>query len=71
MRIAILIQPLRKSLDAIRRPNQAIRFGNFLRPLSLVFQTPMLRRLGLMGFFYSGIQVSIMTFYVVYLTAVR
>ena len=67
--VAILIQPLRKPLDAIRRPNQAILFGNFLRPLSLVCQTPMLRRLGLMGFFYSGIQVSIMTFYVVYLTA--
>lgn len=65
--VALLIQPLRRPLDSIRRPGLPIRFGNFLTPLALVWRTPKLRRLGLMGFAYSGIQVSIMAFYVVYL----
>jgi hypothetical protein len=48
--VAVFIQPLRKPLDAIRRPNQTIRLGNFLRPLSLVWNKPMLCNLRFIGF---------------------
>lgn len=67
--VAFLIQPLRRPLDAIRNPHQPIRAGNLLKPLALVWKTPRLRSLGLMGFVYSGSQVAIATFYVVYLTS--
>ena len=65
--VSILIQPLRLPLDSVREPGLTIRLGNFIQPLVLVWKTPMLRRLGLMGFTYSGVQVAIMSFYVLYL----
>jgi len=65
--LSIVIQPLRRPLDDIRKPGLPIRLCNFIQPLMLVWKTPMLRRLGLMGFTYSGVQVAIMSFYVLYL----
>ncbi|PPR63786.1 MAG: hypothetical protein CFH10_00414 [Alphaproteobacteria bacterium MarineAlpha4_Bin2] len=65
--VSVLVQPLRGPLDSIREPKLPIRLGSFIHPLLLVWETPMLRRLGLMGFTYSGVQVAIMSFYVLYL----
>ena len=64
---SVFIQPLRRPLDAIRAPGLSIRLGSFVQPIILAWKTPMLRRLGLMGFTYSGVQVALMSFYVLYL----
>lgn len=67
--VAVFIQPLRRPLDAARDPSLKIRLGNLFQPLALAWKTPKLRSLGLMGYVYSGCQVSITAIYVVYLTA--
>lgn len=64
---SVFVQPLRRPLDSIRQPGLPIRLGSFLQPIVLAWNTPMLRRLGLMGFTYSGVQVALMSFYVLYL----
>ncbi len=67
--VALAIQPLRSSLDAIRRPDRQLRPGNLTSPLKLVWQNIDLRCLALAGFIYAGCQVAIMAFYVLYLTS--
>lgn len=67
--VAIFIQPLRRTIDSDRDPKRTLRIVNFVSPLRLVWQTPLLRSLGFMGFVYAGGQVSIASFFVVYLTA--
>ncbi len=64
---AVFVQPLRRPLDSIREPGLPIRPGSFVQPIILAWKTPKLRRLGLMGFTYSGVQVALMSFYVLYL----
>jgi len=64
---SVFIQPLRRRLDAIRAPGPPIRLSSFVEPIILAWKIPMLRRLGLMGFTYSGVQVALMSFYVLYL----
>jgi len=66
---AVAIQPLRARIDADRERGGVLRAGSVIAPLSLVLRTPRLRTLGLVGFVYSGAQVALSTFYVVYLTA--
>lgn len=67
--VAAAVQPLRRSLDAVRDPRRPVRAGNLVAPLRLVWREPRLRCLAIMGFVFSGSQVAIMTFYVVYLTS--
>ena len=68
--VAISIQPLRQRLDATLRPKRKIRAGDFINPLKLIWREPRLRSLAVIAFAYSGCQVAISVFYVVYLTAV-
>lgn len=66
--VAIAIQPLRGRLDAARDTARSIRIGSVTAPLRLVWREPRLRCLALSGFVFSGTQVSVASFYVVYLT---
>ena len=68
--VAISIQPLRQRLDAIHRPTRTIHAGDIVNPLKLIWRQPRLRCLAVIAFAYSGCQVAITAFYVVYLTAV-
>jgi MFS family permease len=67
--VALFIQPLRGPLDAVRQPGRTVRLGDIAKPLGLVWRDPRLRCLAVVGLSYSGAQVAMMTFYVVYLTA--
>ncbi|MCG8545802.1 MAG: MFS transporter, partial [Alphaproteobacteria bacterium] len=67
--VALFIQPLRPRLDAIRQEGRKVRLNDVVEPLKLVWQDHRLRCLAVVCFTYSGVQVTIMTFYVVYLTA--
>lgn len=66
--VAVAIQPLRQRLDSARDTTRAIRMGSVTAPLRLIWRTPRLRCLALSGFVYSGTQVSLASFFVVYLT---
>lgn len=66
--VALCIQPLRKRLDAMRNPALAIRAGHVVEPLRLALSQPRLRCLTLSGFFLAGTQVSLASFFVIYLT---
>jgi MFS family permease len=66
--VVLGIQPLRPRLDAVRDPSRTIRLGNVAAPLRLVWREPKLRCLSLSGFIFSGSQVSLASFFVVYLT---
>lgn len=65
---AVAIQPLRKRLDAGRDRARIIRAGSIMEPIRLVWGEPRLRCLALSGFILSGTQVSLASFFVVYLT---
>jgi MFS family permease len=65
---AFALQPLRRSLDGGRDLSRRIRVGSVVAPLRLIWREPKLRCLALSGFFFSGSQVSLASFYVVYLT---
>ena len=67
--VAVFIQPLRPWLDAVRDRGRSLRGGDVVEPLKLVWRAPQLRCLAVIGFAYSGTQVAITVFYVVYLTA--
>ena len=66
--VVLGIQPLRPRLDAVRDPSRTIRLGHVAAPLRLVWREPKLRCLSLSGFIFSGSQVSLASFFVVYLT---
>lgn len=66
--VAALVQPLRVGFDADRRPRWPLLGGtNIIEPARLAVMNP-LRRLSISGFAYSGCQVSVGAFFVVYLT---
>lgn len=67
--IAAAIQPLRGTFDSDLQKDTPLRLGSVAAPLRLIWQSPPLRRLTLVGFVFSGCQVSVATFYVVYLTS--
>lgn len=65
--VMFLVQPLRSTFDADRKPDWSLASASVMTPLRLVFTDPMLRRYLAVGFAYSGTQVSIGAFFVVYL----
>ena len=67
--IALFIQPLRPRLDAMLETGRKVRLNDIATPLKLVLGEPRLRCLAIVTFAYSGAQVTMMTFYVVYLTS--
>ena len=69
MALAVMfgVQALRPTFDADRKPGWPLASASVMAPLRLVFTDPMLRRYLAVGFAYSGTQVSIGAFFVVYL----
>ena len=66
--VAVAIQPFRQRLDGARDHGRKIRFASVIAPLRLVWGESRLRCLALSGFIFSGSQVSLASFFVVYLT---
>ena len=67
--VALLIQPLRSRLDGERQLTRNVKLDDIVAPLKFVWGEPKLRCLTIACFTYSGVQVTVMTFYVVYLTS--
>lgn len=67
---AAAAQPFRALLDADRDPRQPLRMGGMARGLHLVWFEPALKRLALMSFVFSIVQLSLATYLVTYLTTV-
>lgn len=66
--IAVLIQPARDGIDRDRRPGSRISFKEMFRPLRLVFTHRPLLHLSIISFFFSGMQISLITYLVLYLS---
>ncbi|MDH3670849.1 MAG: MFS transporter [Gammaproteobacteria bacterium] len=65
--VMMMLQLLRRSFDADRKPGRLFASLSVLTPLRLVFGDRTLRRFAITGFAYAGCQVSVGAFYVVYL----
>jgi len=65
--VAIMSQPLREPLDDDRDRGARLSAGALVGGLSLVVQSPPLRTMALVSFFYSGMQMSVAGFIVAYL----
>jgi MFS family permease len=65
--VMILVQPLRRNFDADRKPNWPLSSASLVKPLRLVFSDSRIRKYLPAGFAFSGTQVSIGAFFVVYL----
>ena len=65
--LAIAIEPTRRQLDSIRGEGQSFRWQNVLRPLAMVLSSPGLRRMAICSLSFSGIQIGVAAFLVIYL----
>lgn len=66
--VAACIQPLRSEHDGERDPATPLKLQGFMAPLQLLREQAAVRRLALVGFAYSGTQVSLASYYVIFLT---
>ena len=66
--VVLLIQMPRQRLDAGRDPAQPFSAGAFMQPLRIVLRSSALRAVAIMAFIYGGGQVSVASYYVVFLT---
>jgi MFS family permease len=66
--IAIAAQLARQTLDAHRIPERTLSVAGVVAPLIELLRTPALVELALSGFVYAALQVSLMSFLVIYLT---
>lgn len=64
---AAFLQPMRARVDPADRVLEETPTGGWLEPLRMVFSQPRLRELGLASFTYSGMQMCLGTFLVVFL----
>lgn len=65
---ALVMQPLRKTVDADRNPDQSLSLGDLGANLRVVWRQPGLRRLGFTMFAFVGLQISYTTYIVLFLT---
>jgi MFS family permease len=65
---AAITQPIRRSLDRDHTAATRIRFAGALAPLRFALTHAAIRRLAFCSFFFSSIQVSLVTYLVTYLT---
>lgn len=66
--VAVAAQPIRSDLDRTRDRTRSFTIAGTLKPLRKVFASPLLTELTIVAFFYAALQVSLMSFLVVYLT---
>jgi MFS family permease len=64
---ALASQSLRAGLDADRRSDRPLAFGNLMQPLHLVLSQRVLARLAAFSFVFSAVQLSLSTYLVTYL----
>lgn len=65
---AILVQPIRRGIDNDHQPARRISFRGMTGPLKLVMTHRPLLRLAMISFFYSAMQLCLITYLVIYLT---
>jgi MFS family permease len=65
--LAVAIEPVRRYLDIIRGEGQPFRWSTVLEPLSLAYRVPGLRRMAICSLAFSGVQIGVAAFLVVYL----
>jgi predicted MFS family arabinose efflux permease len=65
--LALLVQPWRGQMDRDSRPPDATGMRGLIAPLRLVLSHATLRRMGLASFTYSGMQMCLASYLVVYL----
>lgn len=65
---ALLLEPIRAGIDVNREPARPISFRGATGPLRQVMSHRPLRRLVIMSFVYSGMQMCLVTYLVIYLT---
>ena len=68
--VAFAAQPIRADLDRAREPTRNFTIAGTFKPLRKVLASPLLTELVIVSFFYAALQVSLMSFLVVYLTDV-
>jgi MFS family permease len=65
----LLIHPLRRRLDSDRRPTAPLRGASLMGPVRLIAQDPVTLHLAIMALIFSGIQLTVAAFLVIYLNA--
>ena len=66
--VAVAAQPIRSDLDRTRDRTRRFTIAGTFKPLSKVLANPRLVEITIVSFFYAALQVSLMSFLVVYLT---
>jgi MFS family permease len=66
--LALFVQLTRDRLDRERQPDSSLSFDSLTGPIKMVFSNRALRQLAVISFFYSGMQLCLMTYLVTYLT---
>lgn len=66
--LAFLVQLTRTHLDGDRQPHLHFSFHSVTRPLKMVFSHPEILQLTVVSFFYSGMQLCLISYLVTYLT---
>ncbi len=66
--VLALIQPLRRQFDIDLRTSHRVVVGGFIEPLKLILADRRLRALSLASFTYAGTQISVVAFFVLFLT---
>ena len=66
--LAISIQPFRAKIDGARRLGRHLSFKGITRPFEIVFSHPPLLQLAFISFCFACMQVSLVTYLVIYLT---
>lgn len=64
---AVIAQPLRRELDADRKPGTPLALGNLTQPIRMVLGHPALKMLAACSFVFSIAQLSLTTYLVTYL----
>lgn len=67
--VALLAQPLRRTLDAERERRPLFSLARMIGPLAMVVRSPMLRLLAFTAFAYAGMQMAMSSFLVTYLSS--
>jgi MFS family permease len=68
--VALAMQPWRRELDADREANRRLEWRDAIGALKLVVSEPSIRLMALVSIGFSAMQISMMSFYVAYLTRI-
>lgn len=66
--LAVLIEPVRARYDVNLDPQAPVNIGSALTPLGFVLREPRLREMAVISFIYGGVQITLVTYLVIFLT---